>query len=68
MIPKDGKLLTAEQSVRLAICANADREKLIAGIVAHLRKHARSNHNKFFAAGRPRDWYAASNWTARAWP
>ncbi len=33
-----GKLLSAEQSVRLAICDSVDRGKLIAEIVAHLQR------------------------------
>lgn len=36
----NGKLLTAEQSVRLALMDSADKEKLIAAIVAGLRDSA----------------------------
>lgn len=41
-----GKLLTAEQSVRLAMMDNAEREELIAAIVAALRYTAKGNRRK----------------------
>jgi hypothetical protein len=59
MIPKGAFGLTAEQSVRLAICQSVERDKLIAGIVAHLRKHAQPRNDKAFAGGQPRAWYAS---------
>lgn len=58
MIAKGGAWQTAEMSLRLAVCSSAEREKLIAGIVAHLHKVARPRNSKFFAGGRPSDWYA----------
>jgi hypothetical protein len=59
MMPKGGAWLTAEQSLRLAVCDSVDRDKLIAGIVAHLRKHAQPRNDKAFAGGQPRAWYAS---------
>jgi hypothetical protein len=38
---KGGKLLTAEQTLRLAVASSVDREKLIKAIVEEMRHQAR---------------------------
>ena len=55
MIQGAGKLLTAEQSVRLALMDTVDRDQLIAAIVARLRKAVLAGNGK----GTPREWYRA---------
>lgn len=38
---KGGKLLTAEQTLRLAVAGSVDRQKLLKGIVEGMRKQAK---------------------------
>lgn len=38
---KGGKLLSHEQSLRLAVASSVDREKLLKAIVANMQKQAR---------------------------
>lgn len=52
-----GKLLTAEQSVRLALIDSVEREKIIELIVRHLRADARTHSASW--GGTPRQAYAA---------
>lgn len=59
MTGKPGVYLTPEQSVRLALCDSMEREKLIAGIRAHLQKVAQPRNSKVWHGGTPRDWYSA---------
>lgn len=54
-----GKLLTAEQSLRLAIADNVSRERLIEAIVGHLRAAVRARNGKEFYGSTPREWYRA---------
>lgn len=58
-IPTNGKLLTAEQSLRLAIMDSVDRDKVIAGIAMHLRRAANPYCHKTFYGSTPRHWYSA---------
>jgi hypothetical protein len=50
--------LTAEQSVRLALVDNVDRQRLIEMIAAHLRRDARTHAASW--GGSPQRAYAAS--------
>lgn len=52
-----GKLLTAEQSVRLALIDSVEREKVIELIVRQLRQDARTHSASW--GGTPRRAYAA---------
>lgn len=59
MTGKPGMYLTPEQSLRLAVVDSLDRDKLIAGIVGHLRKAAKPVGRDSFYRCTPRDWYSA---------
>lgn len=56
-LPLGGKLLTAEQSVRLAILDSISRERAIDMIVRHIRNHSRYHPRQ--GRDTPRDWYSA---------
>lgn len=43
---KGGKLLTPEQSVRLAIVSAVDRQKLLKAIIAEMRGQARESERR----------------------
>lgn len=60
MTGKRGVFLSPEQSVRLALCDSMERERLIAGIAAHLRKAAQPGNTKVWQGGTPREWYRAA--------
>lgn len=66
-LPKGGKILTAEQSVRLALLDSVSREKAIGFIVQHIRyrpspltsaRKAGSTRGRGYEMGTPRAWYA----------
>lgn len=53
----NGKLLTAEQSARLAILQSVDKDRAVELIAAHLRDAAQaSNWNRH--GNTPRHWYS----------
>jgi hypothetical protein len=60
MTGKPGVYLTPEQSLRLALVDSLDRDALIAGIAAHLRRAARPVGRDSFYRRTPRDWYSTS--------
>lgn len=58
--PLAGKLLSAEQSIRLTLMDNCDRDQAIALIVTHLRRAntTRMGVGKFPPRTTPQEWYA----------
>lgn len=63
-LPIKGKLLTSEQSYRLAMMDSVPREDLIAAIAAHLRRAERSACY-FKLAVTPQQWYSTTFQRAR---
>lgn len=49
---RGGKLLTAEQTVRLAVISSVDRERLLKAIVAEMRQKAQEAEQRGAKRGR----------------
>ena len=63
-LPRGGKLLTAEQSVRLALLDSVSREKAIEFIARHIQyrpsplTRRKSTRGRNYEATTPQEWYA----------
>lgn len=60
MTGKPGVFLSPEESLRLAMVDNTERERMIEAIVAHLRAAVRARNGKEFYGSTPREWYQTS--------